>query len=130
MHFTTYLREVITLNQEIKDVIGVFSESLTSAESRISKVEEVVSSLTSWEATCYWTKLSGTPAESGRPWKQKPEIQHETRRITESWTREIPVFLQSWTVSKFRGCSSFGARLRRNVFVLFPYCYSILNFKL
>lgn len=53
MHFTAYLREVITLNQEIKDVIGVFSESLTSAESRISKVEEVVSSLTSWEATCY-----------------------------------------------------------------------------
>lgn len=51
IHFTAQLQEVITSNQEIKDAIGVFSERLTSAETRISKVEDDVSSLTSKEAS-------------------------------------------------------------------------------
>lgn len=115
MHFTTYLREVITLNQETKYVIGVFSEGLTSAESRISKVQEVVSSLVGRplviELNCQELQL------------KVDDLENRSRRsnmrliaLPRAEPGEITAFLQTWTVSKFRGCSSFGARLRRNVF--------------
>lgn len=42
-HFTTQLRKIITLNQEIKDRVGVFLERLTSAESHIGDLEDVAS---------------------------------------------------------------------------------------
>uniref|UniRef100_A0A3Q2PSW3 L1 transposable element RRM domain-containing protein n=1 Tax=Fundulus heteroclitus TaxID=8078 RepID=A0A3Q2PSW3_FUNHE len=52
-HFTIQLREIITSNQEIKDTIGGggFLERLTSAESRISDLEDAATSLTSKEAS-------------------------------------------------------------------------------
>lgn len=50
-HFTTQLQEIITSNQEIKDTIGVFLERLTSAESRISNLEDGVASLTGKETS-------------------------------------------------------------------------------
>uniref|UniRef100_A0A3B4EYR5 L1 transposable element RRM domain-containing protein n=1 Tax=Pundamilia nyererei TaxID=303518 RepID=A0A3B4EYR5_9CICH len=53
VHFTAQLQEVIISNQEIKDAIGVFSERLTSAETRISKVEDDVSFLVSKETSLH-----------------------------------------------------------------------------
>lgn len=47
--FSTQLRKVVSSNQEIKEAIGIFSERLTAAESRISKAEDNISGLTSKE---------------------------------------------------------------------------------
>ena len=62
--FSTQLREVISSNQEIKEAIDAFSERLTSAETRISKAEDDISSLSSMEKA----------------------LQTKCRRLLSSWT--------------------------------------------
>lgn len=123
---------ILQWSEEMTDAIGVFSDCLTSAESRISKVEDVVSSLASWEATCYWTKLSGTPTESGRPWKQKPEIK--------PWdSSDYPTELNQGKSLRFYTpglCPDSGAAPPSEpdyvvmFSILFLYYYSIFYFKL
>lgn len=98
IHFTAQLQEVITSNQEIKDAIGVFSERLTSAETRISKVEDDVSSLTSKEASLH-KKLQELQLKVD-------DLENRSRRsnlrlvgLPENTEQgEITIFLQTWLV--------------------------------
>ncbi|MEQ2238284.1 hypothetical protein ILYODFUR_031639 [Ilyodon furcidens] len=49
IHFALQLQKVITSYQALKDTIGVFLERLTSPESRVGKMEDDISTLTSKE---------------------------------------------------------------------------------